>query len=202
MNQIIQKIKKHQVSIERNRKVYAVLLPIIQQEDQWHILYEVRSQYISSPGQTSFPGGMVEEGETPQQAAIRETMEELGLLEEDIHVIGQLDPLIDHGRIIYCFVGHITLSDLKELSLNGYEVERVFTLSIDELIDQPPNQYAITYKPMADQQFPFKAIGLASDHQLKTFKAHLPIYPTQESLWGLTAQFTEQFISILTKEES
>ena len=105
MEDIIQIIKNHQVSIERNRKVYAVLLPLIWLNNQWQIVYEVRSQHISSPGQTSFPGGGVEAGETAKKAAIRETVEELGIKENEIEVIGQLDPIIDQERIIYYFVG-------------------------------------------------------------------------------------------------
>lgn len=49
-------------------------------------MYEIRSQHVSQPGEVSFPGGRVEEGETYQQAAIRETVEELNIEPEQVHV--------------------------------------------------------------------------------------------------------------------
>ncbi|ABF36910.1 hypothetical protein MGAS2096_Spy1858 [Streptococcus pyogenes MGAS2096] len=40
----------------REEKRYAVFLPLILVNDDWHVLYEVRSQHISQPGEVSFPG--------------------------------------------------------------------------------------------------------------------------------------------------
>ncbi len=47
-----------------NRKESAVLIPLIKVDGEWHILYEVRSQLVSQAGDSSFPGGKVEPGET------------------------------------------------------------------------------------------------------------------------------------------
>lgn len=58
----------------------AVLVPIV-----WHasgpgVLLTVRSSRLTAhPGQVAFPGGRMEPGETPHQAALREAMEEVGL---------------------------------------------------------------------------------------------------------------------------
>lgn len=58
----------------------AVLVPII-----WHragpsVLLTLRAARLSShAGQVAFPGGRMEPGETAQQAALREAMEEVGL---------------------------------------------------------------------------------------------------------------------------
>lgn len=61
------------------------------QSDQWQVLYQVRSESISQPGEVSFPGGGVEEGETPQQAAVREAVEELNIQSEQIDILGEID---------------------------------------------------------------------------------------------------------------
>ncbi|HEY0119745.1 MAG TPA: CoA pyrophosphatase [Cellulomonas sp.] len=45
------------------------------------------------PGQVSFPGGRLEPGETPEQAALREAVEETGLDPSGVEVLGTLGDL-------------------------------------------------------------------------------------------------------------
>jgi len=40
--------------------------------------------------QVSFPGGAQEDGETPIEAALRETCEEIGVCRDDIEIVGAL----------------------------------------------------------------------------------------------------------------
>jgi len=47
----------------------------------------------SHPGQVSFPGGSIEPGETPEQAALREAEEEVGLEPEGVELFGRLPDL-------------------------------------------------------------------------------------------------------------
>ncbi len=53
----------------------------------------------------TFPGGHVDEGETPEQAAIRETMEELGLQVNLKQLVARLEW---HGKPQYYFLAEIT----------------------------------------------------------------------------------------------
>ncbi len=57
---------------------------------QWQIVLTVRAAQLSHhAGQVSFPGGQIEWGESPEQAALREYGEELGPL-EGCEIVGRL----------------------------------------------------------------------------------------------------------------
>lgn len=61
-------------------KPAAVLVPLILHAHGPGILLTRRSAHLNSHAdQVSFPGGRIEPGETPEQAALREAMEEVGL---------------------------------------------------------------------------------------------------------------------------
>ena len=69
----------------------AVLVGLTRQDDP-RVLLTVRSPHLPThQGQISFPGGSLEAGETPSQAALREAWEEVGLAASEVQVIGELD---------------------------------------------------------------------------------------------------------------
>ncbi len=57
------------------------------------LLTERAHHMRSHPGQVSFPGGSIDEGETPVQAALREAEEETGLDPSGVEVFGELPEL-------------------------------------------------------------------------------------------------------------
>ena len=62
------------------RTHYAVLVPVVEWNGKLHLLFEVRSDALRrQPGEVCFPGGRMEEGESPTQCALRETEEELAI---------------------------------------------------------------------------------------------------------------------------
>ena len=87
---MLEKLKNHKstlIGIEELRK-YAVCIPLMPGPDGYEVLFEVRSANVKSqPGDVCFPGGRMEPGETPDETAVRETMEEL--LVEDMHRLFQ-----------------------------------------------------------------------------------------------------------------
>lgn len=56
-------LKDYQPQPLGEKRSYAVFLPLVWSDNQWQVLYEIRSESISQPGEVSFPGGGVEVGE-------------------------------------------------------------------------------------------------------------------------------------------
>ena len=72
----------------------AVLVPIVTHPEPT-ILLTLRSARLNShAGQVSFPGGRMEAGETPEQTALREAEEEVGLDPALPVLLGRLPPLL------------------------------------------------------------------------------------------------------------
>ncbi|HEY3527927.1 MAG TPA: CoA pyrophosphatase [Nocardioides sp.] len=69
----------------------AVLMLFGQQRDL--LLTERAHDMRSHPGQVSFPGGSIDPGETPRQAALREAEEETGLRAAGVEVFAELPEL-------------------------------------------------------------------------------------------------------------
>lgn len=179
---------------------YAVLLPLIWQNQEWQVLYQVRSESVSQPGEISFPGGALEAGETYQSAAIRETMEELNLPETAIELLGEIDYIVYQNRSIHCFVGQLHIDDWHQLQPNQ-EVARLFTVSLERLKHQPPTYYQLEADVSSVNDFPFERIRNGKAYQFGHHKRAIPFYDDlEENLWGLTAQLTHRFTEILEKE--
>jgi 8-oxo-dGTP pyrophosphatase MutT (NUDIX family) len=86
----------------------AVLVPLLPREDGLHALFTERSKELRTHGgQVSFPGGSIEDSESPETAALREAREEVGLKPEHVEIIGRLDdcPTFVTGFVITPVVG-------------------------------------------------------------------------------------------------
>ena len=72
----------------------AVLMLLYPVEGRWHLPLTVRAHWLTDhAGQVSLPGGSVETGESPLEAACREFHEELGAAEAHIELLGRLSPI-------------------------------------------------------------------------------------------------------------
>ncbi|MCL2090496.1 MAG: CoA pyrophosphatase [Micrococcales bacterium] len=74
--------------------LFGTLGPADVRPDHLDILLQRRADDLTHhPGQVSFPGGGLDPGETPEQAALREAEEETGLDATGVEVIGSLAAL-------------------------------------------------------------------------------------------------------------
>lgn len=75
-------------------KFFSVLVPVVEKDGGLHLLYEKRARHMKrQPGEICFPGGEMEEGENPEECALRETWEEIGIPEQSIKVVNRLDTI-------------------------------------------------------------------------------------------------------------
>lgn len=200
-SQIIEKLGNRSPSImgkKLNRQA-AVLLPLLTIRDETHILFQVRSMQLKSqPGDICFPGGRMEpEDESPKQTAIRETMEELGVREESIDSLIPLDYIANNnGRIIYPFVGRLHHPD--EIAPNKAEVEEVFTVPLDYLLEAEPEVYKVHIHVKPEENFPFDRIVGGKDYQWSAGHIDELFYQYEgKVIWGLTAKILTHFLHLI-----
>lgn len=176
---------------------YSVLLPLIYENEEWYVLFEVRSEHISQPGEVAFPGGSVEKNETFKDAAVRETVEELNLDPKQIQIFGEIDYVVNAKNSIHCFVGQLLVDNWRAIQFNT-EVARLFTIPLSLLIDHPPRYYRLTTNVKMTEEFPFNRIRNGVNYKFSSYHRSIPFYDiTDENIWGLTAQFTHRFTEII-----
>ena len=123
-----------------NLRHAAVLVPLIWDLGQWHLLFTRRTELVHShKGQVSFPGGAADPVDnTPEETALREAYEEIGLQPDGVRLLGRLGrrPTVT-SFLITPVVGRINWPYTFQMSRD--EVSRVFTIPLDWLAD-PANR--------------------------------------------------------------
>lgn len=147
------------------------------------ILFIERAEKHGDPwsGHMAFPGGRVElAGETPEQAAIRETLEEVGLLLPANGRLGQLDDLEGQhagraqGMVISAFVYQFDAP--SELVPQLSEVREAFWVPVRSLVE-PTRRVHRAFRGTGNFEFPGIVVG----------------EPDRHVVWGLTYRFLEVF---------
>jgi 8-oxo-dGTP pyrophosphatase MutT (NUDIX family) len=159
-------------------KCAAVLVPLAFAGGEWHLLFTRRTDRVQShKGQVSFPGGACDDGETtPEETALREAEEEIGMRREDVTILGRLSQLITISSYrVTPVVGVIPFPYAFKVA--GIEVARVFTIPLLWLSDR--NNY-------------WEFFLRDSERSLITY------HPFDgELLWGATARMTVTFLKTI-----
>jgi 8-oxo-dGTP pyrophosphatase MutT (NUDIX family) len=185
-------------------KYFSVLVPLVEKEGQLYLLYQLRAAHMKrQPGEVCFPGGKVEPGESLQQCAVRETVEELGILESDIKVINQMDVMHTYSNFtLFPFLGTIKAEALDRLNCNPDEVEEVFLVPLDHLIENDPFLYKMQIAPLIKEDFPYEKIKFPKTYKWRYRTNDIPIYEYENRIiWGLTGRVTMNLIEVLKGRE-
>jgi 8-oxo-dGTP pyrophosphatase MutT (NUDIX family) len=116
----------------------AILAAVTERERPGLLLIHRPSTMRAHPGQIALPGGKIDVGETPVDAALREANEELGIPARAVRIVGASDVYrAGSGYDITPVVGMVP-PDL-ELQPNPAEVAQWFEAPLDFVLD-PANQ--------------------------------------------------------------
>jgi len=158
----------------------SVLLPLFIKDGHYWLLLMRRANTVEyHKGEVSFPGGVVDERDCNlESTAKRETFEEIGVREEDIEILGQLDDMttITSRFIVHPFVGTVPFP--YEFNINRREVEHLIEVPLQFFLDpSQPRAFSIDYKG-------------------DTFETPAFIYEGIV-IWGATERILENFIRLI-----
>lgn len=114
-------------------RLAAVLVPLIEDAEP-ALIFTVRAAGLSRhAGEISFPGGIVDPGESSAEAALREAHEEIGLDPSALEVLGALPPVHTHvsGILVVPFVA--ALAAAPSITASEAEIEEVLVFSVARL---------------------------------------------------------------------
>lgn len=143
-----------------------------------HIILTVRAEGLRHAGQVSLPGGVVDPGETFEQAALREAHEEVALPLAGVQVLGALTPI---DITVSGFRLHPIVAIDKarpQLTPSDGEVARILEVSVEDLLDA---RHLITTQRSRDEvTYTVPAFRLAN-----------------VEIWGATAMILAEFLALL-----
>jgi len=162
----------------------AVLLPLFRQNREWRLLFIRRALNRADrhSGEVAFPGGRVESSDPhPVDTALRESREEIGLDPHHVQTLGRLPSFrTSSNYLVTPVVAQIPWP--VELSPDGREVARIFSMPLDWLADSD-NHEKQNWRPP----------GLNTTRQVIVFRDF-----EGERLWGVSARITLNLLSALS----
>lgn len=120
-------------------RIAAVLIGIVERAEPTVLLTQRAAHLSDHPGQIAFPGGKIDAGETPLEAALREAHEEVGLEKSFVDPIGYLDVYVTSRNFrIVPTLARVTPG--FRLALNQHEVDDAFEVPLSFLMNPKNHQ--------------------------------------------------------------
>lgn len=179
-----QKLSEHAPSLsgrpERNQAAVAIVL--WERADDLSLLMIRRAEHEADrwSGHIAFPGGRIDaEDDGPQEAAERETLEEVGLDLARADHIGRLDDVLGFKESIVVSGFVYGTRDPGELHLN-HEVADAFWMPIADLLDERRHiRRTFSYRELSIE---LPALKVLEDGPV---------------LWGITYRFVDELMGLL-----
>ena len=168
----------------RDAAALVLLYPV---DGEPHVLLTVRGALRHHTGQVSFPGGAVDAGETLEHAAVREAVEEVGVVASDIQVLGRLTSL---HIPVSGFLLHpvVAAADVRPRFMAApEEVARLLEVPLALLEDEDTIRY---------ERRTFERQNRLVDVEVPFFDVH------GEKVWGATAMVLAEFLALIAREHS
>ncbi len=164
-------------------KASAVLIPIVERDDNYSILLTKRSTQLKShSGQVSFPGGRCDEDDLHAMAtALREAREEINLPESHVEVVGAME---DYETVTGFSVSPVVgfVDPDFDVIPEVREVEEVFEVPLDFILDKRNHVVeSIMWKGTMRHYYVFR-------------------HP-KHKIWGATAAMLVRFAKLVTEYE-
>ena len=177
LKQLLSQRQKRHI-VDASRVSAAVLVPIYCKQGEYYLLFTKRTQKVKEhKGQISFPGGAREGEEILVNTALRECAEEIGVMAEEVEILGELDDTlsITSNYIISPFVALIPWP--YQFQVNREEIEELIEVPISALLDS-------SYQRQETEIIEGEAvISYFYNYQGRV-------------IWGATARILSQFLDI------
>lgn len=146
--------------------------------DEPHLVLTVRSTRVRHAGQVSLPGGVIEPGESAEDAALREAREEIACPSEQLDVLGRLTP-VDIPVSGFRLHPVVALTHAPPpLSPSDAEVARILEVPINGLL-----------APSSRTEQPMQRGALLLD---------VPVFRVDDVvIWGATAMVLAELLTLL-----
>lgn len=170
---------KTYAEMKNNCKKAGVLVLCFPQKSAFCLVLTRRTDEVKyHPNQISLPGGQCEPEESPLDAALRETHEELGIAPKKIRVLGQLTPLYipPSNYCVYPAVG--IMDHPPSYNPRSKEVAEVIEVPLTHLLDD---------KNLLKEIWPLHGRNVS-----------VPFYLYEKhKIWGATAMILAEFLDII-----
>ncbi len=159
----------------------AVLILVYDRDGEPRVVFTERTDQVEHhKGQISFAGGARDDSDDClETTALRETNEEIGVLPEDVQIIGQLDDMVTISNFrVTPYVGILNAQPEYSFVLNEQEVARVVEVPLAFLMDEQNMELEVR------------------QHQGREVLVPSFCY-NGHRIWGATARMLHQFIELL-----
>lgn len=179
----------------------AVMIFMMKEEDELQIIFEVRARNLRrQPGDICLPGGRVEKGEQPIDAAIRESIEELVIDRDSFSVIGEMDFLVSpYNSIIYPFISTL---EPQAIAPNPAEVEKILKVPLSFFMETEPELHEVDIVQSPKPDFPYDLINNGTEYKFTNgvFPEYFYVYEGNV-IWGFTALIVKRFVDIIKNSQ-